>query len=189
MSSIPKRRKKVIDVATQSKIATETFVQILLFLALVAFIIYIQPFVTIFSKFAAVHHQQLVEELLSINLSKWPLFLLIFVFMAVLNVLYSHKIVGPIYKLGMVIKSYTGRDLRQRMTLRKNDYFKEIIPLVNGLRDVWIEDLSALAKDVQEMKAQNPSQELSQKLDHMEAIIQQYEIQAADLSKADQQDN
>ena len=184
MAQYIRRRRKIINVATQSQIFVETFAQVLIFFILTTFITYLRPFTGIFSSHSALEHETAFETFLSMNLSKWPLFVLIFSFLFILNILFSHRIAGPIYKIKMVINAYKAKDFRPRMTLRKTDYFKGIIPVINDMRNSLSHDIESLK--IETMRAQTLLQQgaeqkrLKKSLDSIAEILEQYQLQSQD---------
>ncbi len=144
------RRKKIVDFVGQLQIAVEIILHVLVFYALLITILFVPPFATWLSDHALSTHQNIFAELLEINADKWPFLILALLILSLFSVLFSHRIAGPIYKLGNVLRKYSDRDLKQRATLREHDLLHKLVDPTNAFRQTVNGDLmeirSALGK-------------------------------------------
>jgi len=146
-----KRRKILVDIPIQLQVSFEIMVYSFVPLTMLIFMIYTEPFATMFSNQTLDVHRSAVEWLITINTPKWPIYLFAVVFLIILNLVFSHRIIGPYYKMSQVFKKYADRDLQEEFGLRKYDYYLPIVPVIRDFRNTLNEDLLSLAKDLKEI--------------------------------------
>jgi hypothetical protein len=85
-----KRTKKFIDRWTQILIGGQIVLHAVLLVGLLGLFLFADPFVTMFSRYTAEDHMAIAKELIALNLSKWPLFILLALFTGAVSVIFSH---------------------------------------------------------------------------------------------------
>jgi methyl-accepting chemotaxis protein len=165
-----KRKKKIVDFFLQLRISIDILVLSAFFLVLIAFLVYVPPFATLFSSKPLEIHQHALTWLIDINLAKWPLMILLVTFWVFVIILFSHRIVGPYYKLLIMFRKYGARDFRHRTSLREKDFFLPLVPLINKVIDNTNEDGKAIRKNIEELEAAINKLDSSQK-DHLLELV------------------
>ena len=89
------RKRKFVDLKTQALIALEVMLHALILPILIIIFLSIDPFSTMFSSHTAEEHFIAAKDLLTMNLGKWPLLILLILFVGFLSVVFSHHIAGP----------------------------------------------------------------------------------------------
>lgn len=148
------RKSKLVDVNLQLLIAIEILLHSFMWFAFIIMIVYVAPLATMFSNLSLEAHQDAVGTLIEININKWPLLIIAAVLVALVTVLFSHRIVGPYFKVAKLMREYAGGDLRSQFYLRKHDYFQELTPIINNLVDRLNNDLGAARKELAELERQ-----------------------------------
>src|SRR5262245_6523955 len=121
-----RRSHKFIDRWAQIRIAGEVVLYAVTYLALVSMILFVPPFVTMFSSYSSDDHQAIAKELFYLNYTKWPLFLGLALFVGLASILFSHRIVGPGQQLQKGLHELTEGNFSFRLKLRKWDFLKEL---------------------------------------------------------------
>ncbi|MFH1018066.1 MAG: hypothetical protein V1798_07785 [Pseudomonadota bacterium] len=165
-----RRTHKFINRNLQIRIAGEIILHSILFLALVCLLLFAPPFVTWFSNYSIDDHQAIAKELFILNASKWPLFLLLAIFLGIVSVLFSHHIAGPMYHVSRVIGELKARNLAARVRFRKWDYLSDLEAGFNESIAVWQEDVRLFSNCFKEMRGQMPPE----KAKELETILKEY---------------
>jgi methyl-accepting chemotaxis protein len=82
--------------------------------------------------------------------------LFIIIGVSIISLLYSHRVAGPLYRLGVFARKVASGDLTEAVTLRQKD---AIYPIANDLNDIIamykeiIEQLETKTKEVREMSS------------------------------------
>jgi nitrogen fixation/metabolism regulation signal transduction histidine kinase len=178
-----RRIHKFIDGGAQVRIATEIVLYAVAYVALLSVILFVPPFVNMFSNYTAEDHQAIAKELFDLNASKWPLFLLLALFIGVTSTLFSHRIVGPGYALSKGFHELLDRNLDVKIKLRQFDFLTELQDDFNKTTAQWREDLSALSKENQRALSlahelasgkSEKAKELEKHLQSMETLLKSY---------------
>lgn len=170
-----KRTKKFIDRWTQILIGGQIVLHSVLLVGLLCLFLFAEPFVTMFSRYSAEDHVAIAKELILLNSSKWPLFLFLALFTGAVSVVFSHQIVGPIFKTNLILSQLGQRRLGILARFRKSDYFRDLERQLNQVIETWKGDLSSVA-DLQK-RAQSLVDELKnrpnspEKLKELEKIL------------------
>ena len=140
-----KRRKKIVDLKTQSLVAIEVMLHALIAPLLLIIFLSIAPFSTFLSKYTAEQHFNSMTDLFNMNASKWPLLVLILLFIGFLSIIFSHHIAGPSLRFRKEFKRIAKKDLTGKVTLRKFDYLKDLSQDYNSM----LSSLSSELKTIQ----------------------------------------
>lgn len=167
-----KRTRKFIDRTTQMLIGGQVVLHSLLLVGLLALFLFAEPFVTMFSNYSSEDHMAIAKELILLNSAKWPLFLLLLLFTGTASIIFSHQIVGPIYKVNQTLTKLSQRQLNLNVKFRKTDYFKPLEAQLNHVLERWKGDITIVKQTVEELKKNPGSQE---KLAELENLINSYE--------------
>lgn len=96
---------------------------------------------------------QLQKEMLTRSLIIYSLaFLLISGGIIVITLLYSHRVVGPMYRLSMFAKKISSGDLSETVVLRGNDAIQPLADELNNLITDYRNSLDMLAVKTEEFK-------------------------------------
>ena len=95
------------------------------------------------------------QQLLSLSLGIY-LFVSLLVLggIALISLLYSHRIVGPLYRLRMTTKTIRQGDLRQQTRLRKNDVVTPLADELNAFCAVYRSTFAHLQEKTEELSRQ-----------------------------------
>jgi len=146
-----RRRKKIIDIRTQTLIAVEIMLHALLLPVLIIILVALDPFSTLFSDLSAQTHFVTAMDLLEINSGKWPLLILLLIFIGFMSVIFSHHIAGPSLKFKKVFSEISKKDFSQKVVLRKFDYLKEMGEEFNTMMDILKKDMISIKESNDEI--------------------------------------
>ncbi len=139
-----RRKRKWISSWPQFVIALEVILHALISCGLICVFLFVDPFITMFSEYSAQDHIAIAKELFYLNAGKWPLFLGLLVFVGAISVIFSHQIVGPIYKLRHVLFDLAKGKLDLNIRFRKWDFLSELETPLNQVITQWKSDLSSI---------------------------------------------
>lgn len=126
--------------------------------ALCSYVVYYTSMVLLGEKLASVYPQgRLIGIVRSVN---WRILLsvaLLTPVVALLGVYLSHKIAGPVYRIGKTLDAMASGDLRNRIVLRKGDELVSIANAINrlqeSLRKTIMSQKSSLGKVIGELES------------------------------------
>ncbi len=121
-----RRKRKITDMKTQTFIALEIMLHALLLPILLVIFIAIPPFSTLFSELSSDTHYLEAMKIMEINAGKWPIVILILLFIGFLSIIFSHHIAGPSLRFKKTFAAMLGKDFTQKIVLRRFDYLKEM---------------------------------------------------------------
>ena len=175
-----KRKRYVIAARFQFRY----ILYILLFLYMGAevagYTVYYTTWVTLGEKLASVYPRgRLIYIFRDANIALLIRLILITPIFVIIGIILSHRIAGPIYRLGTYIDALIKGDYAHGLTLRKKDEFKQLAAkmseLCYDLRDRRIKRENLSAEIIRELKGQNIDQALLEKirmqLEEMEVSI------------------
>ncbi len=123
----------------------------------------------------------------SLVLSSFAL-LLILAVIVVISIAYSHRVAGPLYKLGMHTRKIASGDLSESVQLRNNDVIHELAADLNDLsgryRDLLMQaraktrELAAIM-DNAEKQAPNkpaPADEIAERIDEIRELLSRIKV-------------
>jgi len=82
--------------------------------------------------------------------------LFIIIGISIISLLYSHRVAGPLYRLGVFARKVASGDLTEAVTLRQKDAIYPIADDLNGINAMYkeiIEQLETKTKEVKEMSS------------------------------------
>ncbi|MBU0571027.1 MAG: hypothetical protein KKG95_02125 [Candidatus Omnitrophica bacterium] len=131
-------------------------IYILLFLyvgaAVAGYTVYWTTWVTLGEKLANVYPRgRLIYIFQAANMKLLLNIMIITPFFILLGVLLSHKIAGPIYRIGKYIDSLIGGDYSKGLKLRKRDELKDLASKILELRNKLLEDREKRHKAANEL--------------------------------------
>ncbi|MFA6636969.1 MAG: methyl-accepting chemotaxis protein [Candidatus Omnitrophota bacterium] len=139
---MPKVRRKQYVIAARFQIRYILYILLFLYLgALIAgYTVYYSAWTTLGEKLANVYPRgRLMYIFRQSNITLLVRLLLVSPLFIVIGVILSHRIAGPIYRIGKYIESLMMGDFSRGLTLRKNDEFKvlavKMTHLCKKLRD------------------------------------------------------
>lgn len=71
---------------------------------------------------------------------------------AAISLVYSHRVAGPLYRLGVEARDIASGDLSKSVRFRKNDAIHEVADDMNGMRESYKNLLSSLESGIEELK-------------------------------------
>lgn len=175
------RKKKMVDVPMQLQIAVEILLHVLVFLTMMMMVFYVYPVATMFSSASLEEHQRALIQLIELNFSKWPLFLIVGLITGVVSILFSHRFAGPIFKLASIVRKFAAGDFREEARLRTHDYLWTMVGPLNDLRNKWSNDLKTISSELTKQKQsmsgnQVNGAEIKASIERIEAICATYQL-------------
>lgn len=183
------RRKKVVDSRLQLLIAVEIILHSLLLPILLAIVLFVPPFVQLLSNAPGhsteekiIYHQQILKTLFLFNYTKWPMAIVILIFIGLVSIIFSHHIVGPLTKLRSHLKQILARDLTPKLHFREGDI--DILQDVQTQFNQVIEDfsgtLASLRKEITTVRAhKNEPGKIEASLSKMQELVELYQVEKA----------
>ena len=135
-ASRPKFRRTQYLVAKKFQLTYVGQILALMFLTaiLCSYVIYYTMMILMGEKLAAIYPQgRLVSIVSIINFRIFISVILVAPLVVLIGILLSHRIAGPIYRMGSFLNSMAAGNLSSRLVLRKGD---ELVPLANGINQV-----------------------------------------------------
>ncbi|MBW2319161.1 MAG: methyl-accepting chemotaxis protein [Deltaproteobacteria bacterium] len=129
-----RRRKKIIKPAHQLKLACFVVIFLLIYTLLFGTAIYYPLAMELRGSVTIGEEGRAALVILGLHETIWPALLFVLVLSFVGTILFSHRVVGPIYRLERAAEDFVKMDFK-RIRLRKNDEFKEIEISVNKIAD------------------------------------------------------
>ena len=110
---------------------------VMLFSAIISgYTIYYNAWALLGEKLASVYPQgRLIDIFHAVNVKLLINMILVSILCAVIGLLISHRIAGPVYRMITFMDKVTGGDYSQRIKLRKNDDLKDLADAINRLID------------------------------------------------------
>lgn len=93
-------------------------------------------------------------------------FLLIIVFAAVYQIVFTHKICGPLVNINHTYKCVIRGDLRRHVRLRRHDYLQPEAALVNRMLDTFKASISEMKKNQEILVSAAAELQLEEKFNH-----------------------
>ncbi len=166
-----RRRRYLIHPKYQTEVALRVFLLVLAYSALLGLLIFYPVHQEL--KAAARPEEQLYvsRKILALHTRVWPAVLVVAGLAGLHAILASHRIAGPLYRIGKTLKAMAAGDYSQRITLRRKDRFPELADAVNHLGEELTQRRAAslaLIRQVQEAlekaQAESTNKEVQQRL-------------------------
>ncbi len=124
------------------------------------------------------------QQLLSLSLGIYLLVsLLILAGIAIISLLYSHRIVGPLYRLGVIARAVRNGDLRQQARLRKNDTVTPLADELNAFCGQYRDTIATLQKKTAELSEIAATLCASEDQERSTELKRQIAVQAAEMRR------
>ncbi|MDP2913017.1 MAG: methyl-accepting chemotaxis protein [Candidatus Omnitrophota bacterium] len=160
--------------------------------ALCSYVVYYSTMLLVGEKLANVYPQgRLMAIVNTVNFRILITMLLITPLVALIGILLSHKIAGPIYRIEQVLGSMASGDLTAHIVLRKGDELTGLADHINTLTDsiksavrIEKERLNAISNEMNELRrlaasipyANNAINRVDKKLNDLEKELNKYKI-------------
>lgn len=142
-----KRIRVWIDSKSQARFIFDVFKHYMLVCFIGFFFVYMFPFILWFSDNPPEEHRWVLKDFMSVNQSKWPLWIFLLVVFVLYAIVISHKIFGPLKGLRSALdRTKDGAPLKLR--LRKGDYHQELFDEIQSTQDRMREDKNILLQRV-----------------------------------------
>jgi methyl-accepting chemotaxis protein len=73
---------------------------------------------------------------------------------AVITMLYSHRVAGPVYRLRLFAAQIMGGDLRARVTLRQTDVVQPLAVEMNRMNEQFAQTFGAIRQEIEALEKQ-----------------------------------
>lgn len=180
-----KRRRYLISAAFQLKYVGLILIFIFLTAALCSYVVYYSAMLLMGEKLANVYPQgRLMAIVNHVNFRILMSVLLITPLVALIGILLSHKIAGPIYRMEHVLAGMASGDLTMHISLRKGDEMTGLADHINTLTDSI---KSAIVKERERLSAisneMNELRRLTSSTPHANDAINRVDKSLSDLEK------
>ncbi len=140
-----RRRKFLIRPEYQLRVAATVLLSVLTYSLLLGFLIF-YPLHQEFSSSASLEQQSRIARVaLDMHARLWPAVVVIAVLAAVQSIFVTHRIVGPAFHVGRVLRALREGDLTVRARLRRYDRLKDLEEATNLLGETLLEQARARA--------------------------------------------
>jgi hypothetical protein len=130
-----KRKHMFIDRPQQFKFGLDLCMHALLFPMILLTVFFVEPFPSWFIKGGGAESRQVVASFMSLCLENWWVVLFAISSLAIMSVLFSNKIFGPIYRCSRNVEKVMEGDKHTSFKLRSGDYFEEFAELLGTCFD------------------------------------------------------
>ena len=131
-----KRTQYLISTKFQLKYVSQILLLMFLTAVLCSFVVYYTGMIVLGEKLASVYPQgRLMAILTMVNIRVFFSVILVSPLVAIIAILLSHRIAGPIYRIESFLTSMASGNLAYRLTLRQGDEFMNIADKINLLID------------------------------------------------------
>ena len=92
----------------------------------------------------------------------------------VITLFTSHKIAGPLYRVGKDIEEVAAGNLKKQFNLRKSDELKALAEVLNNLTQTLKGDVGKIKNDVNELESTIPQGEVKEKINKIKSVLDKY---------------
>ncbi|MFQ5900401.1 MAG: hypothetical protein ACE5IH_02465 [Thermodesulfobacteriota bacterium] len=143
-----RRKKKLIDRSTQGKIAFIVLSYVFLYILVFAFFIFVPLAYQMQTESISFRLQEVASAFITLHEHFWPATLVVFFIIALHSIRVSHRMAGPVFRFKETMKSIQKKDLSKNITLRKGDFFADLMEEINratesiseGIKDIKAKD-------------------------------------------------
>lgn len=122
-----------------------TYVRMIIFpMFFIALVIAIAQHYLYWAYFGDPHVSSYLKEWNNLDLTRGNLgvnMLLLVVIFALVGILISHRIAGPLYRIEKILKEASEGNIQQRIRLRKNDQLHELASIINQLLNNFVKSI------------------------------------------------
>jgi len=130
----PNRRKsRLVDRRYQFGLAWRMLLVFLLFFAIGVFVVFAPSMYGLLTGADLAELEPAAEEFLILHRRIWPAVLVVLAGVFIYTLRFSHRIVGPIYRINQVLHKMLRGEYPGSVTLRKGDHFQETAELLERL--------------------------------------------------------
>jgi hypothetical protein len=130
----PNRRKsRLVDRRYQFGLAWRMLLVFLLFFAIGVFVVFAPSTFGLLTGADLAELEPAAEEFLILHRRIWPAVLVVLAGVFAYTLLFSHRIVGPIYRINQVLHKMLRGEYPGSVTLRKGDHFQQTADLLERL--------------------------------------------------------
>lgn len=140
-----RREKKYIDRSTQGRIAILVVANALIYIFLLALMVFGPLAYRMNTEDISPELQDIANAFLALHENFWPAILVLLVMIGFHSIRVSHRMAGPIYRFKEVLKAVQKGDLTTHSTLRKGDFFVDLMDEINKAT-------TSLSKGYQDLK-------------------------------------
>ena len=134
MTTPPNRRKsRLVDRQYQFGLAWRMLLVFLLFFAIGVFVVFAPSIFGLLTGADLAELEPAAEEFLILHRRIWPAVLVVLAGVFVYTLCFSHRIVGPIYRINQVLHKMLRGEYPGSVTLRKGDHFQQTAELLERL--------------------------------------------------------
>ena len=131
-----KRTRYLVSREFQLRYVTQILLLMFMTAALCSYVVYYTGMVALAEKLASVYPQgRLVAILNTVNLKILLSVIIVSPLVAIIGILLSHRIAGPIYRIELSLNKIASGDLTGRITLRQGDELVNVAERINNLTD------------------------------------------------------
>jgi len=191
-----RRRKYIVNRDLQVSLMRNSFLYVLLFVAVIGVVFFVPLLEELKETESAVERTvQVGNQIRYLYTYFWPAVILAMVLIFLHSVRASHKVAGPLYRFKLVLEALKKGEISSPISIRKGDYLHPEADLINqvleslrqhleGLRQSQVELSQALSEYRREL-GQNPSAEeeervrdLTEKADQLADRLRYFKLAA-----------
>lgn len=139
-----RRVKKYIDRQTQKRLTFIVIINALFYIALLALFIFVPLAYRIYSGEVTPEIQEAANAFLALHEHFWPAILLVLIVVGFHSIQFSHRLAGPVYRFRQTLRQMQERDFSVQTTLRKKDFFSEMMDEMNETNRILSTEISDL---------------------------------------------
>ncbi len=133
MTTPNRRKSRLVDRRYQFGLAWRMLLVFLLFFAIGVFLVFAPSAIMVLTGADLSELELASQEFLILHRRIWPAVLVVLAGVFVYTLLFSHRIVGPIYRINQVLQMMLRGEYPGNITLRKGDHFQETAELLERL--------------------------------------------------------
>lgn len=130
-----RRRKKLIKPRHQLKLALFVVVFLLIYSFVLGVAIFFPLAMELRATTGVEEQARIAFVILGLHETIWPALFSILVLVFIGAILFSHRVVGPVYRLERAIEEFVSGNFKERMRLRSTDELREIETATNRLAE------------------------------------------------------
>lgn len=130
-----RRKRKIIKPGYQLKVAFATAIFLFIYSLVLGFIIFYPLSQELYLASTMEDKLRISQSILSLHKRVWPAVFVVSALVYIHTILTSHRVAGPVYRLGKAVEKFLEGNFGERIRLRKSDQFKEIEEAANSLAE------------------------------------------------------
>ena len=133
MTTPDRRKSRLVDKRYQFGLAWRMLLVFLLFFAIGVIVVFAPSTFGLLTGADLAELEPAAEEFLILHRRIWPAVLVVLAGVFAYTLLFSHRIVGPIYRINQVLQRMLRGEYPGNVTLRKGDHFQQTADLLERL--------------------------------------------------------